>query len=502
MTEAVLQRIMGIETEYGLVLRKPSSRDGEAGAAAAQGAKDSGAGAVNRKIRRSGAGLSPDEVARYLFRPVVQEYSSSNVFLPNGSRLYLDVGSHPEYATAECLTITDLLAQERAGDQLFNDLARTAEKALAADGFAGSIYLFKNNVDSAGNSYGCHENYLVSRHTSLKAFGRQLLPMLVTRQLIAGSGHILEATETEPAQYILSQRADHMLDGVSSATTRSRPMINTRDEPHADSSKYRRMHVIVGDSSIAQPTFLLKIGSALLTIEMLEAGWSLPDMELAEPTRAIREVSRDLTGRTPITLRDGTTMTALEIQSTLCEAAHAWLAERPSTGAGAYLHEELVYAADLWKRTLEAVESGNLSAVDTEIDWVIKKKLLDAYRTRGNLEWDDARLREIDLRYHDTHPERGLAHVLEKRGALRTWISPDAVAFATKNPPQQTRAAVRGEFLRVAREVGAAVNADWTTVKANRPEPRSVRLNDPFQTENPEVDALIQTMRSYAEEHH
>ncbi|PFG28726.1 Pup--protein ligase [Corynebacterium renale] len=483
MSQAVLQRIMGIETEYGLVLRKPSA------------SQQSGSGA-----RRSGKGLSPDEVARYLFRPVVREYSSSNVFLPNGSRLYLDVGSHPEYATAECLTISDLLAQERAGDRLFTQLADTAEEALSADGFNGSIYLFKNNVDSAGNSYGCHENYLVSRHTSLKAFGRQLLPMLVTRQLIAGSGRILPTQGDEPARLVLSQRADHMLDGVSSATTRSRPMINTRDEPHADSSKYRRMHVIVGDSNIAQPTFVLKIGSALLTIEMLEAGWDLPDMELADPTRAIRDVSRDLTGRTPVELRDGSTMTALEIQMTLCEAAHDWLHERPTTGPGEYLHEELIYAADLWKRTLEAMEAGDMSPVETEIDWVIKKKLLDAYRLRGDLDWNDPRLREIDLRYHDIRPGRGLGTVLEQRGAIATWLSPDSVAHATENPPQHTRAAIRGKFLRTAREVGAMVNADWTTVKINRPEPTSVRLNDPFETDNTEVDTLIQTMVDHARE--
>ena len=204
--------------------------------------------------------LSPDEVARYLFRRVVSWGRSSNVFLRNGARLYLDVGSHPEYATAECDSLTQLVAHDKAGERILEDLLVDAERRLVDEGIGGDIYLFKNNTDSAGNSYGCHENYLVARAGEFSRIADVLLPFLVTRQLICGAGKVLQTPRG--AVYCLSQRAEHIWEGVSSATTRSRPIINTRDEPHADAERYRRLHVIVGDSNMSEVTTLLKVGSA------------------------------------------------------------------------------------------------------------------------------------------------------------------------------------------------------------------------------------------------
>jgi proteasome accessory factor A len=217
------RRIFGLETEYGVTC-------------------------TYRGQRR----LSPDEVARYLFRRVVSWGRSSNVFLRNGARLYLDVGSHPEYATPECDSVTDLVAHDRAGERILEGLLVDAEKRLHDEGIAGEIYLFKNNTDSAGNSYGCHENYLVSRHGEFGRLADVLIPFLVTRQLICGAGKVLQTPRG--AVFCLSQRAEHIWEGVSSATTRSRPIINTRDEPHADAEKYRRLHVIVGDSNMSETT--------------------------------------------------------------------------------------------------------------------------------------------------------------------------------------------------------------------------------------------------------
>ena len=232
----MIRRIVGIETEFGI-----TSVGGE-------GARS----------------LGPDEIARYLFRPVVERWRSSNVFLENGARLYLDVGSHPEYATAECDGLRQLVAHDRAGERIVDDLAVHAEQSLAADGIDAKVYLFKNNTDSAGNSYGCHENYLLDRSTQVRGIATDLLPFLVTRQLICGAGKILTGPpsggvggETLEPTYCFSQRAEHMWDGVSSATTRSRPLINTRDEPHADSTRFRRMHVIVGDANMIETTTLL-----------------------------------------------------------------------------------------------------------------------------------------------------------------------------------------------------------------------------------------------------
>ena len=277
------RRIMGIETEFGITCTFHGQRR-----------------------------LSPDEVARYLFRRVVSWGRSSNVFLRNGSRLYLDVGSHPEYATAECDDLRTLIAHDKAGERILQDLVVDAEARLEEEGIGGDIYLFKNNTDSAGNSYGCHENFLIARAGEFSRIADGLIPFLVTRQLIAGAGKVLQSPRG--ASYCLSQRADHIWEGVSSATTRSRPIINTRDEPHADAERYRRLHVIVGDSNMSETTTLLKVGSAALVLEMIEAGVPLRDFTFENPIRAIREISHDITGRRPVRLAAGGEISALDAQ--------------------------------------------------------------------------------------------------------------------------------------------------------------------------------------------
>lgn len=471
---ALTRRIMGIETEYGITC-------------------------VDGEVRR----LRPDEIARYLFRPIVDKYSSSNIFIPNGSRLYLDVGSHPEYATAECDNLLQLINHEKAGDLLTDRMAIAAEKVLQQEGIGGQVYLFKNNVDSVGNSYGCHENYLVGRDVSLKILGRRLMPFLITRQLISGAGMIhhpdpMAKGEGFPVGYCISQRADHVWEGVSSATTRSRPIINTRDEPHADSDRFRRLHIIVGDSNMAEPTIAVKVGSTLLVLEMIEAGWGLPDMELANDIDSIREISRDLTGRAQLRLRDGSTKSALDIQRVVFDYAQSWLAQRPETRLGTS-NKEMARVIDLWGRTLDAIETQDFSQVDREIDWVIKKKLIDRYRHRGNLELSDPRLAQIDLTYHDTREGRGLFSVLQSRGMVARWTTDDAIARAVDTAPETTRAHLRGRILKTADKLGAAVTVDWMRHKVNRPEPQVVELGDPFSSVSSEVDELIGYMETHAD---
>lgn len=431
--------------------------------------------------------LTPEEVARYLFRPVVAQHRSSNVFTANASRLYLDVGSHPEYATAECDSLSQLLAYDKAGERIFHRLSQQCDEALLHDGFAGSTYLFKNNVDSRGNSYGAHENYLISRELALKSFGEQLLPFLITRQLICGAGKIAGD------KFVISQRADQVWEGVSSATTRTRPIINTRDEPHGDSHRYRRMHVIVGDSNMSEPTFALKVGSMLLVIEMLEAGFDLPDMELADPIAHIRDIAADPTGTTELTLAAGGTVTALEVQQRTLDAAKRWLKQRPDEGTP---NEEMARVVDLWARVLDAIATQDFSGVDTEIDWVIKRKLLTQFKDRLGCGWDHPKLAQIDLTYHDINPDRGLFYVLERKGLAARWIDNAAIEEAVDNPPATTRAAVRGEFLSAVRERGLAHNVDWVHLKVNRPEPRTVELQDPFANADDAAADLISWVRA------
>src|SRR6266516_1339028 len=258
--------------------------------------------------------LSPDEVARYLFRRVVAWGRSSNVFLENGARLYLDVGSHPEYATPECDSVLELVTHDKAGERILESLLAAAEARLHEEGIAGQIFLFKNNTDSAGNSYGCHENYLVSRYGEFQRLADVLIPFFVSRQILCGAGKVLATPRG--AVYCVAQRAEHIWEGVSSATTRSRPIINTRDEPHADAERFRRLHVIVGDSNMSEYSTFLKVGATDLVLAMVEEDASpWRDLTLENPIRAIREISHDLTCRRRVRLANGRELSAIEIQA-------------------------------------------------------------------------------------------------------------------------------------------------------------------------------------------
>lgn len=453
------RRIFGIETEFGVTYSAPGSRP-----------------------------LSPEEVARYLFRKVVSWGRSSNVFLPNGSRLYLDVGSHPEYATAECDSIAQLIAHDRAGETILHELVQEAQSRLELEGYPGKIFLFKNNVDSAGNSYGSHENYLITRKGEFNRLADILIPFLVTRQLLAGAGKVLPAQQG--GKFAFSQRADHIWEGVSSATTRSRPIINTRDEPHADAELYRRLHVIVGDSNMSETTTMLKVGSVDLILRMVEAGTIMSDMRLENPIRSIREISHDITGKHPLKMADGRTMTAIDIQRHYLDKVSGFVR---SHGA----HHDLVpRILELWERTLNAVESENYSSIDTEIDWAIKAKLLGAYAERHNVGWGSPEVAQLDLRYHDIAPERGLFNMLERRGAAAKLVTAEDIATATETAPASTRAHLRGRFVTAARDSGRDYTVDWVHLKLNDRSHQTILCKDPFKNDDDRVDALIASLRS------
>ena len=450
------RRIFGVETEYGLTC-------------------------TFRGQRR----LSPDEVARYLFRRVVSWGRSSNVFLQNGARLYLDVGSHPEYATPECDSVADLVAHDKAGERILEELLIDAERRLREEGIAGDIYLFKNNTDSAGNSYGCHENYLVPRQEELGRLTDILTPFLVTRQMICGAGKVLQTPRG--AVYCVSQRAEHIWEGVSSATTRSRPIINTRDEPHADAERFRRLHVIVGDSNMNETTMLLKVGTTDLVLRMIEAGAVPRDMTLDNPVRAIREVSHDMTGRRRLHLANGREMSALEIQYEYLACAREYTSRN---GLDAVSERVL----ELWERAIEAIGAGNLDKVAREIDWVTKYQLIERYRAVHHLPLSAPRVAQLDLAYHDLRRGRGLYYLLERRGAVDR-VTRDLDIFEAKSiPPQTTRAKLRGEFIRRAKEKRRDFTADWVHLKLNDQAQRTVLLKDPFRSVDERIERLIASM--------
>ncbi|GAA2712818.1 MULTISPECIES: Pup--protein ligase [Streptomyces] len=430
--------------------------------------------------------LSPDEVARYLFRRVVSWGRSSNVFLRNGARLYLDVGSHPEYATPECDNVIELVTHDKAGERILEGLLVDAERRLHEEGIAGDVYLFKNNTDSAGNSYGCHENYLVARHGEFSRLADILIPFLVTRQLLCGAGKVLQTPRG--AVYCVSQRAEHIWEGVSSATTRSRPIINTRDEPHADAERYRRLHVIVGDSNMSETTMLLKVGATDLVLRMIEAGTVMRDLTLENPIRAIREVSHDITGRRKVRLASGREASALEVQQEYYEKAVDFC-ERRGIRTGT-----VERVLELWGRSLEAIRDEQLDRIATEIDWVMKYQLIERYRTKNNITMSHPRVAQIDLAYHDIHRRRGLYYLLEKRGQAAR-VCNDVRIFEGKSvPPQTTRARLRGDFIRRAQEQRRDFTVDWVHLKLNDQAQRTVLCKDPFRSVDDRVEKLIAGM--------
>ena len=368
----------------------------------------------------------------------------------------------------------------------------------------GTIYLFKNNVDSAGNSYGSHENYLISRKLEFPTLVKQLVPFLVTRQILVGAGKTHphggplpgstdpQATTGIPS-YSFSQRADHIWEAASTSTSRTRPLINTRDEPHADASRYRRMHVINGDSNMAEPTVLLKIISTDLVLRMLEDRFPVTSLELASVPQALRTISHNLTGTAAFETTDGQRYTALSVQRHYLDAARQYI-----TQYGTH-HHRVDYALDLWQRTLDAIETGDYSSIDTEIDWAIKKKLLDAYIARSNAagtptDYASARIQQLDLAYHDIDPHRGVYHALARRGAITTLLPPDAAQRAMQEPPA-TRARLRSQFVEAAKDAGEQSTVDWVHLKLNAYPQHTLVFKDPFQTESSELTKVLEMLR-------
>ncbi len=450
------RRIFGIENEYGVTC-------------------------TLRGQRR----LSPDEVARYLFRRVVSWGRSSNVFLANGARLYLDVGSHPEYATPECDSVRQLVVHDKAGERILEPLLTSAEQRLGDEGVHGDVYLFKNNTDSAGNSYGCHENYCTSRRDDFSSYTEVLIPFLVSRQIYAGAGKVLQTARG--ARYCVSQRAEHIWEGVSSATTRSRPIINTRDEPHADAERYRRLHVIVGDSNMSEYTNFLKVGACSLMLRMLEEPQVvLRDMTLENPIRAIREISHDMTCTQRVRLANGREVSALDIQSEYLNRALRFAEHHDLT-------DEEQLALDMWEYTLSHLEDDPLK-LDRELDWVIKYKLIEAYRERHDLTLSDARVALVDLQYHDVNRERGLFYRMQRKGMVDRIVTDEEISHAVEHPPQTTRARLRGEFIKRAKERKRDYTVDWVHLKLNDQAQRTVLCKDPFKAEDERVDKLIASL--------
>lgn len=460
----MIQRIMGIETEYGVAC------------------SDFSGAHVDRDVA---------DVTAQIFADMQARTGATSAFLGNGGRLYLDIGDHPEYATAECTQLADVLAQDRAGDQMLAQMALDAEPRLSAPDAPVRVHLFKNNVDAASHSYGCHENYLVRRRLDFMDRLNDLVPFFVSRQLLVGAGYVHREPGT--VRFELSQRARHMHGAISTSSTRTRPMINTRDEPHADSEHYRRMHVIVGDSNMSESATLLKVGMTCAVLNVMESGVRLPAVSLADPMDAIRRIARDPSGKATLQLENGSVTSAHDIQRAVFD-----------TVAGHYDREGWLDASDplmlrvfdLWSRALDAFSSGDFSHVRTELEWVAKYELITRYRHRYGVALSDDRISRLELAWHDISPA-GLRPRLESTGVLRRVLRDDDVATALVDPPMTSRARIRSAFIKAAQDHRRDYAVDWGLVRLfNEGTGTTIHLDDPFAVADTVVDTLIDSMEA------
>lgn len=372
-----------------------------------------------------------------------------NKVLANGGRLYVD-GAHPEYSTPECTNPRQIIAFERAGERIMATCLDALSRARDKEQFV----LYKNNSDGKGNSYGYHENYLLPRSVPFERIVQVLVPFLVTRPIYAGAGKVGAENQTAPAEYQISQRADFFECLVDLNTMVKRPIINTRDEPHADFSKYRRLHVIVGDANMAELSTYLKIGTMTVVLAMLEAGAEFPKIELDDPVQAIKDVSRDLDMKRSLRLADGRVTSAIGIQRTYLKTAMDFYA----------CHDLSQITKDIlvrWEEVLEKLEQDPMLLV-RELDWVAKRHMIRSYQERKGCGWDDPRIAMLDLQYHDVRPDKGLYYTLERGHLIDRLLNDGEIVRAEQTPPTDTRAYFRGQCLKkFSRAVYAA---SWTSV--------------------------------------
>ncbi|MDT4977148.1 MAG: Pup amidohydrolase [Pseudonocardiales bacterium] len=382
-----------------------------------------------------------------------EDAGMANVILPNGARLYVD-HAHPEYSSPEVTNPLDVVRWDKAGELV---MLAAARRVASMPGVNAPINLYKNNTDNKGASYGAHENYLCSRETPFASLVRHLVPFFVTRQVICGAGRVGLGQDGKTAGFQISQRADFFEVEVGLETTLKRPIVNTRDEPHADADRYRRLHVIIGDANLAEISTYLKVGTASLVLAMIEDNFLADDLAIAQPVRELHDISHDPALRHLIHLADGRTMTALQLQGEYLDRARKFVDDRYGDDADA----QTVDVLSRWESVLQRLGTDPMLLAQ-ELDWVAKLRLLEGYRDRDGLAWDASRLQLVDLQYADIRPEKGLYNRLVSRGAMQTLLPADAAATAMNAPPEDTRAFFRGECLR--RYGPSVAAASWDSV--------------------------------------
>jgi proteasome accessory factor PafA2 len=485
-----IPKVMGIETEYGISAPGIPEFNPVMSSSLLIGTY---AGSL-RRIRwdyeqespmRDARGFEPAKVRD----PSDEDLGLANVLLPNGARYYVD-HAHPEYSSPECATPRSLVVHDKAGERILEASVLEVDD-LMPPGHRLAIY--KNNSDGKGNSYGCHENYLMSRDVPFGDIVRDLTSFFVTRQIMVGAGKVGSEgnwQKSDPHAFQLSQRADFFEAEVGLETTLKRPIINTRDEPHADPAVYRRLHVIVGDANMSEISTYLKVGTTALVLNMIEDAF-LPDLSLASPVHAIHDVSRDLTCRAPLEMADGRWLSPLAIQWEYLERAKKWV-EQESDEPWA---EDVIQR---WETVLQGLEDDPMSLHD-QLDWVAKYRLMLSYMDRDRLDWSSPKLRAIDLQYHDVRRNRGLYYRLESGGRIRRLIDEAEVEAAVALPPEDTRAWFRGRCIGLFPDAIAAASWDSLILDTGADALQRVPMKEPLKGTKKHVEALLQQASSPAE---
>jgi len=448
-----VEKIVGVETEFGIASRSPQGFDPVGSSILVINAHQK-VQAVKAIWDYAGENPLLDargfEVSGERERPSQQDNRAINKVLLNGGRLYVD-GAHPEYSSPECTNPRDLVRYEKAGERLL-ELSRIA--ANQAVGPEHQIYLYKNNTDGKGNSYGFHENYLMARSVPFERIVDGLSPFLVSRQIFCGAGKVGAENQTEPCAYQLSQRADFFETWIGLDTMAKRPIINTRDEPHADEEKYRRLHVIVGDSNMSEFATYLKVGTTAIVLSLVEDGVIRKDMALEDPVRAIKEISHDITCKRKVRLKRGVELSAIEIQREYLDLALEYYQTREAA-------PQTLDILEKWGAILDRL-SEEPRSLSRELDWVIKLDLIHNYMQRKKVGFEDQRISMLDLQYHDIRRDKGVYYALERQGLVERMVTDDEVLAAMEIPPADTRAYFRGTCLR---KYGDGVyGASWSSL--------------------------------------
>ncbi|MBW1684185.1 MAG: proteasome accessory factor PafA2 [Deltaproteobacteria bacterium] len=421
------------------------------------------------------------------YTPNQQENIARNKTLINGARYYVD-HAHPEYSCPEVTNARDLVIHEKAGERILEASRREANAVLPT---GTEMLLYKNNSDRKGNSYGAHENYLMDRRTSFKQVVEHLMPFFVTRQVYCGAGKVGSENRSQSCDYQISQRADFFETEVALDTMVKRPIINTRDEPHADREKYRRLHVIVGDANLSEYTIYLRSGATALVLSMIEDGAIKKNLTLRDPVRAIKEVSHDPDCRKEIQLESGQKLTAVQIQLEYLEMARRYVASRSG-------EQEAEDVLEKWQHVLECLERDPME-LDAKIDWVIKKALIEGFMERKSLDWHASRVQMLDLQYHDLRLDKGLYYMLERQGRTERIATDEEIIAAIHQPPENTRAYFRGECLKRYGSAVFGVNWDSISFSVDDEPIKRILMAEPLKGSRFHVEELLESSPTAAD---